>query len=242
LSKYVLSFSNAVASIIFIAVAIVLIIVFTKPNKNDSNDKNEPFDNPNINTNDSGQNNNNSEEKEDDYVTLPNNEKVVTKLSYNVNELAIYNEQSNTTMTYSYDPDSNLRRLTETITTVKNYKFLSFIYDIKNTSDGIEQYSAYFTVLEKFTEENGENNYDFFNNFIDNNVDELNDNSDSSEMIDEDFKIKPILKDIFYQNGTIGDILSPEGFNEELKSNVVNFIEKITPILSQKNCTKIQDY
>ena len=70
----------------------------------------------------------------------------------------------------------------------------------------------------------------------------LNDNSDSSEMIDEDFKIKPILKDIFYQNGTIGDILSPEGFNEELKSNVVNFIEKITPILSQKNCTKIQDY
>ena len=224
---------------IMIIVAVVLIIVFSIPNKKDSNELNNSSqnDNSNINSDDSGQNNN-SEDKEDDYITLPNNEKVVTKLNYNINELSVYNEQSNTTMTYSYDLDSSLRRLTETITTIKNYKYLSFIYDIKNTSEGIEQYSAYFTVLEKFTEENGENNYDFFNNFIDNNLDELNDNSDSSEMIDEDFKIKPILKAIFYQNGTIGDILYPEGVNEELKSNVVNIIEKITPILSQKNYTK----
>ena len=51
--------------------------------------------------------------------------------------------------------------------------------------------------------------------------------------------IKPILKANFYQNGTIEDIIYPEGVNEELKVNVVNFIEKITPILSAKNYTKI---
>ena len=204
-------------SVVVIIVAVVLIIVLTK--KDD----------------DSSGIDNSSQKEEDDFITLGNNEKVIVKLSYNINELSIYNEQSNTTMSYSYDPDSSTRRLTESITTIKNYKFLSFIYDIKNTSDGIEQYSAYFTILEKFTEENGENNYDFFNNFIENNVDELED-SDSFEMM-TDNKIKPVLKAIFYQNGSIGDILYPEGVNDELKESVINFIEKITPILSQKNYT-----
>ena len=204
-------------SVVVIIVAVVLIIVLTKGGD------------------DSSEIDNSSQKEEDDFITLGNNEKVIVKLSYNINELSIYNEQSNTTMRYSYDPDSSTRRLIESITTVKNYKFLSFIYDIKNTSDGIEQYSAYFTILEKFTEENGENNYDFFNNFIENNVDELED-SDSFEMM-TDNKIKPVLKAIFYQNGSIGDILYPEGVNEELKESVINFIEKITPILSQKNYT-----
>ena len=208
-------------SVVVIIVAVVLIIVLTK--KDD----------------DSSEIENSSQKEEDDFITLGNNEKVIVKLSYNINELSIYNEQSNTTMSYSYDPDSSTRRLTESITTVKNYKFLSFIYDIKNTSDGIEQYSAYFTILEKFTEENGENNYDFFNNFIENSVDELED-SDSFEMM-TDNKIKPVLKAIFYQNGSIGDILYPEGVNDELKESVINFIEKITPILSQKNY-KTVDY
>ena len=212
--KIILAIGISVAVII---VAVVLIIVLTKGGD------------------DSSETDNSSQKEEDDFITLGNNEKVIVKLSYNINELSIYNEQSNTTMSYSYDPDSSTRRLTESITTVKNYKFLSFIYDIKNTSDGIEQYSAYFTILEKFTEENGENNYDFFNNFIENSVDELED-SDSFEMM-TDNKIKPVLKAIFYQNGSIGDILYPEGVNDELKESVINFIEKITPILSQKNYT-----
>ena len=99
--------------------------------------------------------------------------------------------------------------------------------------------TSFFTILEKSTEENGENNgYDFYYNFVDEFIDEsLIENSDSSEIGEEDFSIKPILKAIFYQNGTIEDIFYPEGVNEELKVNVKNFIEKITPILSRKNYT-----
>ena len=39
-----------------------------------------------------------------------------------------------------------------------------------------------------------------------------------------------LLKDFFY----------PEGVNEEFKENVVNFIEKITPILLKKLYNKIK--
>ena len=58
------------------------------------------------------------------------------------------------TMTYIYDSDSTLRDLTKTITTIKKYKYLSFIYDISTINDDINQYSAYFTIVEKSTEEN----------------------------------------------------------------------------------------
>ena len=141
-------------------------------------------------------------------------------------------------MKYSFDSDSSLRNLQENIDTIKNYKYLSFIYDISNTTDGVEKYSAYFTILEKSTKENGDKFFDFYNNFIDEYVDDsiFDSNSDSSND-EEDFSIKPILKASFYQNGTIDDIFYPEGVNEQLKANVINFIEKITPILSQKNYT-----
>ena len=96
-------------SVVVIIVAVVLIIVLTK--KDD----------------DSSEIDNSSQKEEDDFITLGNNEKVIVKLSYNINELSIYNEQSNTTMSYSYDPDSSTRRLTESIT---NFYLLFMILKI----------------------------------------------------------------------------------------------------------------
>ena len=243
-----------VCSILITLTVILLIIFLTKKGDDSSLDKLKSSSNNHssssnnhssnsINSDDSSSNINIEEEKEEEeeeqYVILPTKEKIVTKLNYYTNEMFIYKEISNSTMKYSFDSDSSLRTLSETVNTIKNYKYLSFVYDISNTTDGIEKYSAFFTILEKSTEENGEDiSYDFYNNFIDEFIDDsMIENSDSSE-INEDFSIKPILKAIFYQNGTIEDIFYPEGVNEELKVNVVNFIEKITPTLSAKNYTK----
>ena len=232
---------------ILITLAVILLIIFlTKKENNSSLDKiKSSSSNHSSNSNNSDDSSSNIEEntheenEEEQYIILPTKEKIVTKLNYYTNEMFIYKEISNSTMKYSFDSDSSLRTLSESVNTIKNYKYLSFVYDISNTTDGIEKYSAFFTILEKSTEENGENNaYDFYNNFIDEFIDDsINENSDSSE-INEDYSIKPILKAIFYQNGTIEDIFYPEGVNEELKVNVVNFIEKITPTLSAKNYTK----
>ena len=234
-----------ICSILVIIAVILLIIFLTKKENNSSLDKiKSSSSNHSSNSNNSDDSSSNIEEntheenEEEQYIILPTKEKIVTKLNYYTNEMFIYKEISNSSMKYSFDSDSPLRTLSESVNTIKNYKFLSFVYDISNTTDGIEKYSAFFTILEKSTEENGENNgYDFYNNFIDEHIDDsLFENSDSSE-INEDFSIKPILKASFYQNGTIEDIFYPEGVNEELKVNVVNFIEKITPILSKKNYT-----
>ena len=234
-----------ICSILVIIAVILLIIFLTKKENNSSLDKiKSSSSNHSSNSNNSDDSSSNIEEntheenEEEQYIILPTKEKIVTKLNYYTNEMFIYKEISNSSMKYSFDSDSPLRTLSESVNTIKNYKYLSFVYDISNTSDGIEKYSAFFTILEKSTEENGENNgYDFYNNFIDEHIDDsLFENSDSSE-INEDFSIKPILKASFYQNGTIEDIFYPEGVNEELKVNVVNFIEKITPILSKKNYT-----
>ncbi len=230
---------------ILITLAVILLIIFLTKKDNDSSlDELKSSSNNHssncINSDDSSSNINiEEEEKEEEYIKLPTGEEIITKLNYSINEMFIYKEISNSTMKYSFDSDSSLRTLSESVNTIKNYTYLSFVYDISKTIDGIEKYSAFFTILEKSTEENGEKKDDDFNyNFIDEFIDDyLYENSDSSE-INEDFSIKPILKAIFYENGTIEDIFYPEGVNEELKVNVVNFIEKITPTLSAKNYTK----
>ena len=232
-------------SILIIIITIILLVIFLKKD-DDSNSNIDKF-NSNVDSSsskildDSSSNNNSPKEEENEeesFIILPSNEKIIAKLNYDINEMFIYNEISKSTMKYSFDSDLSLRNLQENIDTIKNYKYLSFIYDISNTTDGVEKYSAYFTILEKSTEENGDNFFDFYNNFIDEYVDDsiFDSNSDSSNG-EEDFSIKPILKASFYQNGTIDDIFYPEGVNEQLKANVINFIEKITPILSQKNYT-----
>ena len=101
---------------------------------------------------DSSSNNNlpkEEENEEETFIILPSNEKIIAKLNYDINEMFIYNEISKSTMKYSFDSDSSLRNLQENIDTIKNYKYLSFIYDISNTTDGVEKYSAYFTILLK---------------------------------------------------------------------------------------------
>ena len=77
-----------IISSVVVVIAIILIVVFVFVKKNDNS--NNSHDNIINESNDSNENlgdNSNSEEKDDTYIILPNNEKVIAKLDYNVNEM-----------------------------------------------------------------------------------------------------------------------------------------------------------
>ena len=122
-----------IISSVLIIITVILLAIFLRKKKKENSSSSHFLESSNSNCD-------TSSNGEDDIIILPSNETIVAKLNYDINEMFIYNEISNSTMKYSFDSDSSLRTLTESVNTIKNYKYLSFVYDISKTPDGIEKY------------------------------------------------------------------------------------------------------